>query len=263
MSIVTLAWRVAIDCCRVQRRAIFGISFFIVLGAGLQFFFVNFPIFPEFDLLIASIFWQAFMAGAVAAVVVPVHFFVIQTVLRLRGPGEAPPIRPIMLRAFGVGLAIWFLTYGLGVGIRLATFVVPVERRIDAFYFLSILAFFLTTLLALVRPALSMGLHNPVRQSVVFAARHALALFAMVGVMLIPPAALGLAVHNLTPLFIGRGTLGYLTDTVIMSLFTIFQTLAVEVATVLFLRRAITATSAQKGEGASIDRQFSAVQATG
>jgi hypothetical protein len=272
------AWRLAIGSWRTQRRIVLTVAFLVAVGALMQLYFVNTSGHDEWTLLIASIFWQALMATFVAALAVPLHLYVIRIDTRglagswrnrawrrrgapvpagpglVRAPGvssdlapEAPvadpfeggqKLMPLMLRAAAYGLAIWIFGYLVGVANKAAILStapsVPAER-----FGLAFISFLITGLLALVRPALSLGMPRPLRSGVAMGWKRALALYVMLAVVAAPPAVLTpLAI--LAPAAAWRPSLGArLISITLISIVNVFQYLATEISTVLFARRAM------------------------
>ena len=242
LPILLTAWRLAVESWRWQRKIVLAVSLLVFTGASLQFYFVNTSGHDEQTLLIASIFWQAFLATLVAALAVPLHLFVIHVYLRapVADPSEGGrKLAPLMLRAASYGLAIWIFGYLLGVACKFVILVTqPPLRQIESFG-LAFVVFLATGLLALVRPALSLGMARPLRTGIAMGWRRALALYLMMAVLAIPPNVLGPLAMFVPPAFLGRGLTPRLITITLISIMSIFQYVATEISTVLFARRAM------------------------
>jgi hypothetical protein len=239
LSVPLTAWQLAIDSWWWQRRIVLAVSFVVVVGASMQFYLVNTSGHDEWTLLIASIFWQAFMAAFVAALAVPLHLFVIHVYLQapVADPSEGGrKLAPLMLRAAAYGLAIWIFGYLVGVASKaviLFTGQSPAEN-----FGLRFISFLTTSLMVLVRPALSLGMPRPLRTGIGMGWKRALPLYVMLAVLAIPPNVLSPLAIFVPPAFVRPLLPARLISITLVSILNIFQYLATEIATVLFAQRA-------------------------
>jgi hypothetical protein len=240
LHIPVMAWRLAIDAWQWQRQVVLAVSALVVVGASIQFYFVNTSGHDEWILLIASIFWQAFMASFVAALAVPLHLFVIHVYLKAPvadRPERGRKLAPLMRRAAAYGLAIWVFGYLVGVAAKAAVLYMgpsPAKNLGVAF-----ISFLVTSLLVLVRPALSLGMPHPLRTGVGMAWKRALALYVMMAVLAIPQYALSPLAIFVPPAFVRPVLAARLISITLISILNVFQYLAAEISTVFFARRAV------------------------
>jgi hypothetical protein len=242
LPIPLAAWRLAIDSWRWQRKIVLAVASLVVVGASMQFYFVNTSGHDQRILLIASIIWQAFMASFVAALAVPLQLFVIHVYLQapVADPSEGGrKLAPLMLRAAGYGLAIWIFGYLVGVATKaVILFTAPSLHWVE-YFVLAFISFLITSLLVLVRPALSLGMPHPLRTGFAMGWKRALALYVMMAVLAIPQAVLTPLAIFVPPAFLGLALPARLITITLVSILNVFQYLAVEISTVLFARRAM------------------------
>ena len=203
LGIPPTAWRLAGDSWWWRRKVVLAAASLVAIGAALQFYFVNTSGHDQRILLIASIFWQAFLAMSFAALAVPLHLFVIHVYLKAtvadRPEGGRKPAS-LMPRAAAYGVAIWILGYLVGVAFKaVILFTGPSPA---ANYGLAFISFLITSLLVLVRPALSLGMPRPFRTGVRMAWRRTLALYVMLAVLAIPPSVLTPLATFVPPAFV-------------------------------------------------------------
>jgi hypothetical protein len=234
------AWRLAIGSWRTQRKIVLALAFLVVVGASMQFYFVNTSGHDEWTLLIASIFWQALMATFVAALAVPLHLFVIHVDLQasVGEPSEGErKIASLMLRAAAYGLVIWIFSYLVGVASK-AVLHFTGPSRVE-YFGLMFISFLTMGLLLLVRPALSLGMPCPLRTGIGMSWKRALALYVMMAVLAIPPNLISPLAVFVPPEFVGPVLPARLISITLVSILNVFQYLATEISTVLFARRAM------------------------
>ncbi len=241
------AWRVALGCVRTRPKTL---AFFVLLlscGVGLQLFFTYFRGFNQVTLLLVALFWQAATATLTAVLAVRIHLFVIHVVLSQPlywgGSGSArssrreQSVRPFLGRAAAFGFMIWLLSTALRFGGNALLIALPERDRVISYYAVMVLTFLITTLFSLIRPAVSLGLARPLRTGILVAWRHSLALYLMTALLLAVPLLVGFLVRSFTPMIFAREDANAVTI-VILTLFNTFQILAIEVSTVIFMKRA-------------------------
>ena len=244
LSIMVAGWRASINCWRRHRFIVLGIALFVLIGLGLQYFFVSFfgPGVHEEILLVASLAWQAFMATSVAALVVPLHLAVLldtsHPFLKIGGSSRA-----LLLRAAAYGFGIWCFNYLLGILSRIAMIATPPQFWREASYGLISASFLLTTALLLVRPSLSLGSAQPFRTGLRLALSHPMALCVMTLAMLSWPFMINNLAIFLPAQLLESDGIARTIGVAIISLFSIFQVIAMEAATVIFTRRALRISS--------------------
>jgi hypothetical protein len=243
LLIAPTAWRHALDCWRTNRRVLLAITLLVVLGAALQAYFVNASGYDAGALQIASIVWQALVAASTAALAVPLHLFIIRAYLGAAAVSlQTRSLRPLVIRAAAYGLAIWTFDYLMGVAAKVVVqWADPSLLRLE-YFGLIFVSFLATSLLALVRPSLSLGLPRPFRAGTAMASGNVLALYLVLAVMALPQILLGPEAAYVPSLLIKSQLPAHLVSVALISALDIFQYLAVEIATVLFalgaLRRA-------------------------
>lgn len=247
-DLVPFGWTVSVHCCRTNPGVVLSAGGLISAGMILQWYFNNAADGQDVRvLLVASLLWQAAMAAAMAALVVPVHLFVIDNVLPPRdesaGPGASRAFvagpSALMMRAAVYGLAIWLITYLAGTAAKaMIVSAYPATQGIT-YYFMTAAHVLIAMHLSVVRPALSLGLARPLRWGVEIGLKHALPLYLMTGLLLAVPALVG-------PLLIvvPHGVLHLGQDAPALSMigfvvFSVFQMLAAEAALLAFMCRAI------------------------
>ncbi|HEX3408295.1 MAG TPA: hypothetical protein VHS81_13750 [Caulobacteraceae bacterium] len=231
------AWRLALASWRFNRKVLLAISALILFSAALQVYFVNASGYDAQVLQFFSIAWQALVAALSAAIAAPLHLFVIHGFWRARvaDPAEGGrKLTPLMLRAAAFGLAIWIFDYLVGVATKIVTLSTDPNFRQAEYAGLVLASFALTSLLALVRPSLSLGLRHPFRTGIGMAAKNALALYVVLAVLAIPASVLGPEATLLPRLLIRSRPMASLVSVALISALNVFQYLAVEIATVLF-----------------------------
>jgi hypothetical protein len=239
LPILLTAWQLAVGWWWWSRKIVLAVALLVVVGASMQFYFVNTSGHDQWTLLIASIFWQAFMATFVAALAVPLHLFVIHVYLQapVADPSEGGrKLAPLMLRAAAYGLAIWILGYLLGVAAKAVILVMGPSPVVN--FGLAFISFLTTSLLVLVRPSLSLGMPRPLRTGIGMGWKRALPLYVMMAMLAIPPTVLTPLAIFVPPAFLRPGLRARLISITLISILNIFQYLATEIATVLFARRA-------------------------
>ena len=231
------AWRLVYGL-RFNPKILLAISSLILFGAALQLYFVNTPGYDAQVLQISSIVWQALMAALGAALAVPLHLFAIHRFWRARVADPAAEggrkLKILALRAAVLGLAIWTFDYLVGVAAKIVTLSSDPDFRQFGYFGLIFASFLLTSLLALVRPALSLGLPHPLRTGIRMAVRNGLALYVVLALLAIPPTVLGPLANYLPRLLVKSRETASVISVALISDLNIFQYLAVEFATVLF-----------------------------
>jgi hypothetical protein len=242
LPIPLMAWRLAVDSWWWQRKVVLAVAALVVIGASMQFYFVNTAGHDQRILLVASIFWQTFMASFVAALAVPLHLFIIHVYVKapVSDPSEGGrKLAPLMLRAAGYGAALWIFGYLVGVATKaVILFTAPSFHSVE-YFGLAFISFLTTSLLVLVRPALSLGMPRPLRTGFAMGWKRALPLYVMMAVLAIPQAVLTPLAIFVPPAFLGPGLPARLITITLVSILNVFQYLAVEISTVLFARRAM------------------------
>ena len=251
------AWGFLVRAVKGQPWAVLGIALVIASGMGLQVFFVRSHIAGGLALSIASLGWQAVMATAAAALVTRVHRFVIFA--HAKETIEAPNPRSrwgLALVAGAYGLAIWMVTYLIGLASRVGVLVAPPPLRVVMLLIEQGLPFLLLTPLALVRPLLALGRRRPVADALRLARRNLLPLYVTSGLLLVAPALAIPACTVLPQIMMGPEMHAQPVSAGLVTLFTIVQFLAVEIAAVIFARRAVgleTQVAAEPGVAAKAD----------
>lgn len=249
------AWRLALDCWRNNPRVLSAMALLVVSSAALQFYFVNTSGHDPQTLLITGVVWQAFMAALTAALAVPLHLFVIH--VYWRGPLVDLPARrrklvSLLIGAAVLGLAIWMVDYLAGVAIKVLLLSTDAVVRQIEYWGLAFVSFLATSLLALVRPSLSLGLPHPLRTGIGLAAKNALALYLVLAVLAVPPAVLRLEATYLPAALIRSALPQHLVSIALISALNIFQYFAVETSTVLFASGALLQAREQASETGAI-----------
>jgi hypothetical protein len=227
--VLLMGWRISLLSWRRNALVLLGLAGVVGFSAGLQWFFTHATGFDTKILLFVSVGWQGCTATLVAALVVPLQL----SILHRRGP------RLLMLRAAGYGLGIWLAANLLAAGSQFLLIAAPAAARLVLRYAIVVISFLALTLLSLVRPVLAMGSARPLRDGIAAAARNAPALYLMTVLLslfvgLVQPWLVALTRHILGPRQDPQAAI-----VLLLSLFTVFQTLALEAATVLFARRAM------------------------
>jgi hypothetical protein len=265
LSIPIPAWQFALTGWRTNPRVLAAVSAVVALGAAAQLYFVNTSGHDEVTLLIASIVWQACAAALAAAVAVPLHLFVIHAFLRARDidpPGGRRNVAALMRRAAAFGAAIWIVGYLLGIAFKSVLLAVEAPLREMGVVSLAVVAglqfvsFLLTSLLALVRPALSLGLARPLRTGVRMAVRHARALYVLLAVLGILPLLLEFLMAYMPSELISSVAVAHLLSVLLLSMLNIFQFFTLEVGTVLFARHAMLWARAQADRAAELGAEL-------
>lgn len=139
------------------------------------------------------------------------------------------------LRAAGFGLAIWTFDYLVSVGARMVVQSIgdPDLQQLAYWSFASA-SFLLTSLLALVRPALSLGLPHPFRAGIRMAGGNALALYLLLAAMAVPAILLRPEAELLPRIYMRSVLVADVISIALILPLNVFQYLAVEISTVLF-----------------------------
>ena len=241
IEIVGHAWKLALGSIVAHPKIVVLIFLIAAVAAALQNYFVLVKSYDPTILVGASIAWQALMAVAVAVLAVPFHRGIINVVLTAprfpgaqmtREPDFGSANRAIMPRAALYGFLIWLLTYGLNVASKATVRYVPEAAGIYAFYAAILVVFVLTTMVMLVRPALSRGL--TAGAGLHLARRNSSALLFVIGLLLLVPMAFGPIAFWLPRLLVQTDDAQLITI-VSFLIFSVFQVMAMEAATVLFL----------------------------
>ena len=243
LPIPIMAWRQANVFVFSHLKVVLGLSAMIAFGLALQEYFLNTPGYDEWTLLIASVFWQAAMAAMSAALAVFLHlrligaepyasFAVVDFAPRRRS------LRRLIVLAALWGLGIWLVSYGVGIPLKAAVQYSPAELQTAVGYGTPIASFMILNLLALVRPALSSGLKTPLRAGLLTAWRQAPALYLVQALLMIPPIGFEVSKFLIATVFGYSIFLQVITDAAIV-VFSLYQFLAIEAATVIFFRSAV------------------------
>jgi len=242
IAIPFAAWRRAFEAVQTHRSVVLGVTLLICAGVSLQLSFTSHfaPNAHQRSLLAASILWQAIMASAVAAIVVPFQLCVARETRHLVDiPNHAARSQAAIVRAAAAyGFGIWLFSYLLGVASKFLLQFAPIALRPTSYYLLTGAAFLITTLLTLVRPCLSLGYAHPLRSGARLAISNAAALFVMTIALAMPPIVIELMLTYIPAAFLVPALPREIFGVVAYSAFSIFQVLAVEASTVVFARRA-------------------------
>ena len=234
-------WLVPTVVLRGRPWLVLAIALVIATGAGLQSLFMFFlhPANIQKDLPLIATVWQGVMAMLTAGLVAPIQMFVLERAL-LPPPGFTHRRSALKTAFFASwwGLSIWAFGFALALAVQALVFVSPAGLRIWIATLASIVSFVGLNLLALIRASLALGARNPLTTGVKLAAADFVPLNFLQAILLIPPAiVVPLCVHG-PKLFFGPQDNTQSITIVLGTIFTVFQFLAVEVATTIFTRRA-------------------------
>lgn len=276
------AWSIALRCVVSAPRAVFALAALIGAGSALQIASNIWPVFDNATLTYISIVWQGLTATLVAGLALYVHLFIIHEELAKRRFGSdtlfyrgktlnetlhaRPPSLKLLAQAMGFGVFIWLISMFAR---ALSNWMMLVsQNRVLALGEISspqlvffaidmaavLIGFILSSTFMLIRPALAYNLKNPLGQGLALAVRNAPALYSLAALLLVAPtvlASLSVIVPRLAfggaPIALAVSAFGFL-------MFSIFQIVVVETATVLFANRVINLQQ-QKSSPESVDSE--------
>ena len=234
------AWAFLTTVVRRRPVTVAAIALVIASGAGWQVFFGLRRSGHGAVLILGGMVWQAVMATLTAALSMRLLLYVMNVF-----PGPTPaaqvtrPVPRILLLSGAYGFGVWLLDYLIGFVGRTPFLVLPPAWVWPAPFVASALAFLLLAPLALARPLLALGADRPVLDALTLARRFPLPLYVMSGLLLIPPTiVIPLSLH-LPQIMLDSGMDARPVSIALVTLFSITQFLAVEMAMAIFARQAV------------------------
>jgi len=243
LMIPIMAWRQAVLFVRGHIKTALAMAAIIVSGIAMQNYFSNSSA-GNWALLGGSLIWQAAMAAIMAALAVPLHLALIdaepnKAFVNDRFPTRSRNIPRICALAGTICFGLWFFDYSLSLDLKIsALFVAPNWPR-HATTAAALVSFAIYSLTVFVRPSISSSITGPVAAGLLVAWRRASDVYLTMALMAAPLLLFDLAKFAIFVVILPPSTFLRVVHDGVVAVFSLYQFLAIEAATVILFRSAL------------------------